>query len=1290
MPITACLLLCLLASLSEAQTITVLYVDDSSTCVNNASCNTSPCAGCNCGGSWTAAFQKLEHAIKCTDNNSSTTEQIWVARGKYTPPNGGLCSTATPGTFCLKNTVHIFGGFVGNEDQLVDRPLDPDPWTIDPSTDSVLTGDRDGNDAIVEPCPVRPDNPTGDCLVECTVPDTCPSCGTNDRLWADTTNTWTNGQCFDGYGLPVTRNTDNANNIVTAPDGTAVDKVTLDGFTITAGNATGNCEPGAQNCNPEAGGGGLRVRGVSAQAGLTARNCAILYNRATNGGGGIYAYGDLNVHIVDSVIAYNRAGHGGGVVGGKGTGGFWVVNGHIVGNVAHTTGGGIHTELIDVGFPAPQLQQYFVNTVVVRNRAGPLPGSSGSSEAGRGGGIYIEDAGVSVSIENCTITQNETLWRGLPTGEGGGLRVTGSAQVQVRNSVIYGNKADAGAQVHVGAIGSNATVDVRYSDVRRRRVCVSSDTDGTPCLSVADCAGPNRRCRDPGLNGAPPSICIGGSKDGWSCNVATDCPGTGATCNVCAGGTRNGLSCQSNCPAGSCPSGSCVGGVDSSKSCCPAGTCLFAQDVHDATTTQRVDTDACVGGSNPGTSCTKASDCDGGICSVRPGNLLNNDPLFVDAPSGVSDVIYDLSLQSTSPCLDAADNRFVPLDTVDLDSDGITDVLPNNAEKVPLDLRRRARFVNGAAGQTGQPDPGPPTYPSPFIVDMGAYEFATPVVCTEDAHCPNIAPWIERCVAGVCVDCLVNDDCPDDADAFDEYCNTQTNRCVECATDGDCDPTGIDPCAERCVDGKCLDDFRVLADTGGIPRRNRYLSFSVTHPGPVALRILMLDLHHPVPKYPTPPTCPNPPVADFHCNPRGSPANLSSFDLDLNSVCGGGASGFHCHSNSDCRACIAGSPRVGQYCASDKDCGQCSNFGVLTCTTAAECAGTCLIPTTGICSNSMCSDGPRMDQPCTNDNDCRHCSNNSKQSCTTDTECSGDCTNITGSCSDAGTLPCGTPVACTAVGEAVPPDAQKRGGCARWVGKPATFNENDGPSGGTFRGALLQCAPVYHDWSVEGVIHVTGAEIVPSSDYAIQIVPPDTDTASPCGVGAAGGCRTVGCSIYAQTARWGDAAADFAPPATIPQPNSVDITEIVNKFRGLSGAPIKATAQMQPLVPRLSWTVDALDVVSVVDAFRGFHYPYEAPCPCPSPVACSHQCVGPTDCKLCEGGTTPGAWCDDENQCPGVGATCGGLGGSSSLGLCVKTCTGGGADGFPCSRAIDCPGGTCGSASCRDRCGRCN
>jgi len=252
-------------------------------------------------------------------------------------------------------------------------------------------------------------------------------------------------------------------------------------------------------------------------------------------------------------------------------------------------------------------------------------------------------------------------------------------------------------------------------------------------------------------------------------------------------------------------------------------------------------------------------------------------------------------------------------------------------------------------------------------------------------------------------------------------------------------------------------------------------------------------------------------------------------------------------------------------------------------------------------------------------------------------------------CSGGGT--CSSLAACTAAGEA--------NGCARWVGKPGAFLEfQDTPSLGNFTGARLQCTPFYYNWSTEDLVHVTGAEIVPSSTYDVQVL------GASC-MGNETACADVSCALQITTARSGDVEAPFNPPSTTTQPDAIDIAEVLNHFFGVPGALKKAAVQLQPNLPELNADVSALDIVAVTDAVSQHAYAFSGPCACPSAVTCgSMACTSPSVCVTAFG----------------AGA------------MCVKTCSGGTNAGDPCINNSHCPPtgvGICGAGFCRDRCGRC-
>jgi len=238
---------------------------------------------------------------------------------------------------------------------------------------------------------------------------------------------------------------------------------------------------------------------------------------------------------------------------------------------------------------------------------------------------------------------------------------------------------------------------------------------------------------------------------------------------------------------------------------------------------------------------------------------------------------------------------------------------------------------------------------------------------------------------------------------------------------------------------------------------------------------------------------------------------------------------------------------------------------------------------------------------------------------------------------------------CTATGEAA--------GCARWVGKPSMFLESQNvPAAGSFKAARLQCTPLYHDFASEGLFHVVGAEIVPSSSYDVQVFDP----------GCPGDETSCSWVVRMTTRRYGDVAAEFNPPSGTTQPDAIDVAQLVNKFKNLAGAPSRSASQVQPNVPELHADVNALYIAGVVDAVKGSAYPFSGPCPCPSLAACG--AVACTSATVCADSALPGL---------GPGA------------MCVRTCDGGDNADDPCLMDAHCPGSACGGGFCRDRCGRC-
>ncbi len=282
-------------------------------------------------------------------------------------------------------------------------------------------------------------------------------------------------------------------------------------------------------------------------------------------------------------------------------------------------------------------------------------------------------------------------------------------------------------------------------------------------------------------------------------------------------------------------------------------------------------------------------------------------------------------------------------------------------------------------------------------------------------------------------------------------------------------------------------------------------------------------------------------------------------------------------------------------------------------------------------------------------------------------------------------------------------------GCSRWVGKPGTFYESQGPPlSGPYRAARLQCTPFYWDWTSEpgGVVIVVGAEIMPSSEYSVQTYGSSCD-------GCEALCANVSTAVTMYTRRSGDVDEEYNPPSSTNQPNAVDIAQLVNKFKNIVGAPVHARTQLQPNLPELNASVNALDIVASVDAVKGFAYPYSGPCPCPSTVICGQPCTGCTGLcvKTCVGGDNVGQPCVNGSHCPGGQKVCDGGDNNGvpcddewdclTYGTCAYCPEAGtdccdGDDTRLCTPESGCPNwgicsspNLCGTGTCRDQCGRC-
>jgi len=176
-----------------------------------------------------------------------------------------------------------------------------------------------------------------------------------------------------------------------------------------------------------------------------------------------------------------------------------------------------------------------------------------------------------------------------------------------------------------------------------------------------------------------------------------------------------------------------------------------------------------------------------------------------------------------------------------------------------------------------------------------------------------------------------------------------------------------------------------------------------------------------------------------------------------------------------------------------------------------------------------------------------------------------------------------------------------------WVNTPKVVSEVSGlqppdATPPTFMAASATANPVYRDWDADGIVHVYSIDIVPGATYEIDALPED------CTGATTGGFYVEPSGI--STCLWGDIVGDCAPtPCTAPNGivDFLDITAAVDKFRNVPDPPgktVKARADVASALEdefegQPDLLVDYHDIGPIVDAFRGFAYPFPVPTQCP-------------------------------------------------------------------------------------------
>lgn len=176
----------------------------------------------------------------------------------------------------------------------------------------------------------------------------------------------------------------------------------------------------------------------------------------------------------------------------------------------------------------------------------------------------------------------------------------------------------------------------------------------------------------------------------------------------------------------------------------------------------------------------------------------------------------------------------------------------------------------------------------------------------------------------------------------------------------------------------------------------------------------------------------------------------------------------------------------------------------------------------------------------------------------------------------------------------LPPGYESLRGEHWWVDTPQDISEKSGSSGSvppTFVGAALTCDPVYLDWGATGTLHVYGEVLVPEGTYEVRAIHQSCFT---------GANNNYSAAVIFDASLWGDIVSDCSVTPCGPPDGDADfddISALVDKFRNLLHAPVKARADIAPRLP--DRVVDFIDIAWAVDAFRGPPYSFPPPEPCP-------------------------------------------------------------------------------------------
>lgn len=353
-------------------------------------------SGTGDGSSWANASADLQAMI-----NATSVQQVWVAAGTYKPT-----STSGPDSrtiaFGMKNGVSIYGGFVGTETALSQRPtINPlvgvpasstlsgeigDPNSTTDNSYHVVNNDQTGinSTAVLDGFVITRSNANGS--------------GGNRNLGGGMINVQTH---------PTVRYCLFINNLATT-----------DGGGIYSFSSTASISNSSFQSNSASSGGGLLTSGGS----LSVSNCNFQTNLASFGGG-VFSYSTTSFTLTNCNFQSNRATNSGGGMA-------LIGSSPKIGNTTFqsnsaTDGGGMYS---------------FSSTASISNS------SFQSNSATNNGGGMVNQEGSNPTILNCTFQTNLADF-------GGGMFNYNSSNPAFINSSFLSNSATFGGGLY-NLIGS--------------------------------------------------------------------------------------------------------------------------------------------------------------------------------------------------------------------------------------------------------------------------------------------------------------------------------------------------------------------------------------------------------------------------------------------------------------------------------------------------------------------------------------------------------------------------------------------------------------------------------------------------------------------------------------------------------------------------------------------------------------------------------------------------------------------------------------------------------------------